>query len=95
MPALLGYMAERNAHRERWVGALVDSPVPIKLLNGESDPVSGAHLADRWDELLPHRASERLTSVGHWPQLEAPEAVIRSALAFFAAPDAAERDNPP
>jgi pimeloyl-ACP methyl ester carboxylesterase len=85
MPALLGYIAERSARRQRWVGALESSRVPIALVDGEADPVSGAHLADRWTELLPDRPLIRLPGVGHWPQLEAPGDVLAAARAFFSA----------
>ena len=83
MPALLGYMKERAARRARWVGALESSQVPVMLVDGEADPVSGAHLADRWAELLPDRPLLRLAGIGHWPQLEDPEAVTAAARAFF------------
>jgi pimeloyl-ACP methyl ester carboxylesterase len=83
MPALLGYMKERAARRARWVGALESSQVPVMLVDGEADPVSGGHLADRWAELLPDRPLLRLPGIGHWPQLEDPEAVTAAARAFF------------
>ena len=83
MPTLLGYMEERAERRDRWVGALESSRVPIMLVDGEADPVSGGHLADRWAELLPDRPVIRLPGIGHWPQLEDPEAVIAAARRFF------------
>lgn len=85
MPLLLGYIAERRACRQRWVGALESSRVPIMLVDGEADPVSGAHLADRWTELLPGRPVTRLPGIGHWPQLEAPGDVLAAAREFFTA----------
>ena len=38
---------------QRWVGALVHSRVPRRLLCGAADPVSGRHLAERYRELVP------------------------------------------
>lgn len=84
IPRLLRYMDERRANRKRWVGALERAPVPIMLVNGEADPVSGSHVADRWEALLPGRPVVRLPDTGHWPQLENPEAVIGQALSFLA-----------
>ena len=69
---LLGYMAERRRHRARWVGALTASPVPVRLINGADDPVSGAHMAARYRELVPDPDVVSLAGVGHYPQLEAP-----------------------
>ncbi len=83
MPSLLSYMRERQARRDRWVGGLQSSRVPIMLVDGEADPVSGGHLADRWADLLPDRPLVRLESIGHWPQLEDPDAVVAAARTFF------------
>jgi pimeloyl-ACP methyl ester carboxylesterase len=83
LPRILNYMEERRICRVRWVGALAASPVPLLLVNGDTDPVSGRRSADRWAELLPRHELVRLPDTGHWPQLESPEAVIVQALAFF------------
>ena len=84
MPKLLGYMAERRRHRARWVGALVDARVPLRLIDGLVDPVSGAHLVARYRELVGAADVVELPGVGHYPQVEAPDAVADAALAFFA-----------
>jgi pimeloyl-ACP methyl ester carboxylesterase len=84
MPALIGYIAERRRHRARWVGALVDSDVPIRLVCGLEDPVSGAHMVARYRELIGDADIVELDAVGHYPQLEAPERVLPAVLDFFA-----------
>ncbi len=83
LPRLLGYMAERRRHRARWVGALERSPSPLALVNGSADPVSGAHLVARWRELGLDGDITELPGIGHYPQLEAPQAVLDAALAFW------------
>jgi pimeloyl-ACP methyl ester carboxylesterase len=83
MPKLLGYLAERRRHRERWVGALQQATVPLRLINGLVDPISGAHLAARYRELVAHPDVVGLEGVGHYPQMEAPEQVLRAVLAFL------------
>ena len=80
MPQLIGYMAERRQRRERWVGALVETGVPVRLVNGLLDPISGAHMVARYRELAPHPEVVELPRVGHYPQLEAPEAVANAVL---------------
>lgn len=79
---LIGYMAERRRHRARWVGALVECDVPLRLIVGLVDPVSGAHMAERYRELVPHPDVVELPGIGHYPQLEAPEQVAQGILAF-------------
>jgi len=51
---LINYMEQRRRNRPRWVGALVDSTVPRRLICGAVDPVSGRHLAERYRELVPY-----------------------------------------
>lgn len=84
LPALLAYIEERRQHRRRWLRAMGESLQPMLLINGPEDPISGAHLAERFAELLPHAELLSLPGVGHYPQLEAPQAVLDAALDFFA-----------
>ncbi len=81
LPKLIGYMAERRTHRERWVGALQASTVPVRLINGLRDPISGAHMVARYRELISCPDIVELADVGHYPQVEAPERVAAAALA--------------
>lgn len=80
IPRLLGYMAERRQQRERWVGALQRSASPLRLICGAADPISGAHLAQRFAEVLPGSEAVLLPDVGHYPQLEAPQQVLEAVL---------------
>ena len=84
MPGLLGYLDERRRHRARWVGALIDSPVPLRLVDGLADPVSGAPMAARYRELVPRADVVGLAGIGHYPQLEAPAAVLAAVAPFLA-----------
>lgn len=80
---LINYMRDRITHRQRWVDALQQSGVPIALINGSADPVSGAHMVARYKELncrLDYLAE--LPDIGHWPQLEAATEVATQYLAF-------------
>ena len=79
---LIGYMAERRAHRERWVSALVRTKVPLRVIDGGADPVSGAHMVARYRELVPRADTVTLETIGHYPQLEDPNAVLAAFLAF-------------
>ena len=48
---LITYMSDRIQHRERWVSALQTSSIPLALINGSVDPVSGSHMVARYKEL--------------------------------------------
>ena len=81
---LITYMTDRKKHRERWVKALRESVVPIGLINGSVDPVSGAHMVERYRELVsPDHFIVELSRIGHYPQVEAPERVAEAYLRFL------------
>lgn len=76
------YVGQRRRQRERWVGALCDTAVPLLLICGLDDPVSGAQSAARFAELLPGAERVLLEGIGHYPQLEAPDRVVRALFDF-------------
>jgi pimeloyl-ACP methyl ester carboxylesterase len=79
---LIGYMAERRKFRDRWVGALQKSTVPLRVIDGMDDPVSGAHMVARYRELVPNPDVVELPGIGHYPQVEAPDAVLKAFMEF-------------
>lgn len=81
MSKLIGYMADRKRYRERWVAAL-QTDLPLRVINGPEDPVSGAHMAARLRQLVPEVDIVSLPGVGHYPQWEAPQAVCEAYLEF-------------
>lgn len=83
---LIGYMEQRRLHRERWVGALVHSCVPRRLLCGAADPVSGRHLAERYCKLVPDADVVVFEGLGHYPQLEDDTAVLEAYVEFRCQP---------
>ncbi|TNE62235.1 MAG: alpha/beta hydrolase [Alphaproteobacteria bacterium] len=76
------YMAERRRYAERWVSGLANSRLPMMLINGVEDPVSGAHAADGFEKAVPHAKVVRLPGIGHYPQVEAPETVLELVMQF-------------
>jgi len=81
---LISYMSDRKRHRERWVRALRDSVVPIGLINGSVDPVSGAHMVERYREVVSRdHFTVELATIGHYPQVEAPNEVLEAYLRFL------------
>lgn len=82
---IIHYMTERVETRERWVGALQNSSVPLRLIVGLEDSISGAHMAHRYRELIPDPDIVELPGVGHYPQVEAPKEVLAAARDFWGA----------
>lgn len=80
---IIHYMVERVETRERWVGALQNSSVPLRLIVGLEDSISGAHMAHRYRELIPDPDIVELPGVGHYPQVEAPDEVLKSVQQFL------------
>ena len=72
LPVLIRYMQERRDNRSRWVAPLEQPKMPLKLINGVLDPVSGGHAAKRFDELVPNADITWLDDVGHYPHVEKP-----------------------
>lgn len=83
MPGLIDYLRQRRQHRERWVNALVNATIPVRLIDGLVDPIAGASIVARYRELVPKPDIIELADVGHYPQVEAPDRVLDAALNFF------------
>jgi len=82
MPKLIRYIDERLAQRPRWVPAMQFTKVPMRLINGPVDPVSGEHMARRYHELIPNPDIVLLPHIGHYPQVEAPDLVLQALYDF-------------
>ncbi|MCB0487597.1 MAG: alpha/beta hydrolase [Cyclobacteriaceae bacterium] len=84
MPLLLNYLRERESYRSRWVSPLEQDIVPMRLINGVLDPVSGYHAAKRFTELVENPDVVFLDEAGHYPHVEVPEEVLEHFLQFHA-----------
>lgn len=80
---LIHYMQERKDNRERWVGAIQQANIPIRLIDGTYDPISGQHMVDRYKEIIPNPDVIELHDIGHFPLLEAPDLVLKHYLEFI------------
>jgi pimeloyl-ACP methyl ester carboxylesterase len=73
----------KKQYQLRWIKAMQETTIPMCFINGPADPNSGIAMAQRYNELIPGGYVVLLNEhIGHWPQLEAPEAVLE-ALAEF------------
>ena len=83
MPRLLQYIPQRRINRSRWVNAIVNTSLPLKVINGAADPISGLHMTERYRELVPRPKITLLDNIGHDPQVEAPVAVMEAYYLFL------------
>jgi pimeloyl-ACP methyl ester carboxylesterase len=74
---LLGYIEERVRYASRWEDAIARCDVPLRFVWGPLDPISGAHMLAELRLRRPDAAFAELAGVGHYPQLEDPDAVAR------------------
>ena len=79
---LIGYMHQRVVNKDRWIGALIDTKVPLQFINGGYDPISGRHVADYYQQTIPNPRVEVLETIGHYPQVEAPSEVLQAFRGF-------------
>ncbi|MFV3384732.1 alpha/beta fold hydrolase [Pseudomonas sp. NY15364] len=82
MHRLIRYMPERRQQRQRWVAAMQATTLPMRVIDGAFDPISGAHMVTRYRELIADADTVLLDGIGHYPQLEAPAAVLDHYLQF-------------
>ena len=69
-----------------WVAEGVNYRSTLNKGPGPLDPVSGAHLAARYRELIAGADIVSLPGIGHYPQIEAPQAVLDAFFAFHRQP---------
>lgn len=93
-PSLIRYLDERSARRERWRGATLGHPWPMRLVWGDRDPISGWDMADEVARLRPTTSAVRLEGTGHYPQVEEPARVAALALEWFAQHEPADSTLP-
>lgn len=77
---VIQYLGERDAYRDRWVGALRDTDIPLRFVVGPEDPVSGENIAVRFEQVVADPDVVRLPGIGHYPQIEAPARTLDAIL---------------
>lgn len=75
---------EKYKYLNRWVNAMQKTTIPMCYICGPFDPNSGTHMANRYEELIPNPKIYLLDKyIGHWPQLEDKENVIKCFYEFI------------
>lgn len=73
---------DRARNRERWLAALQADDVPILFINGLADPVTGIETVEHYMQVVPKPNVIKLDTIGHYPQLEAPQEIIKAVYDF-------------
>ncbi|XP_071409003.1 mesoderm-specific transcript homolog protein isoform X2 [Pithys albifrons albifrons] len=82
---VLQYLDQRKQHRDRWVGALMSTSVPLHLIYGPLDPVNPhPEFLQLYKKVLPTSTVSVLDDhISHYPQLEDPMGFLNSYLNFI------------
>ena len=54
----------------------------MRVIDGALDPVSGAHMVEHYQNLVPNPDTVLIGHVGHYPQWEAPGEVLDAFMKF-------------
>lgn len=76
---LTAYLRERVTYADRWHGAVRNWDKPLGFLWGTADPVATTAVLDGLRDLRPAAPVVELTGVGHYPQIEVPDAFAAGA----------------
>ncbi len=76
IPKLIKYLTERDTYKIRWREAIQYTNMPKRLIDGGCDPISGKHMAEFYQEIVPNADVIVLEEIGHYPQVEAPQEVL-------------------
>nr|WP_024594358.1 alpha/beta hydrolase [Pseudoalteromonas sp. TB13] len=82
MPKLISYIKQRQQNRARWVGAIINSNIPLTFIAGAEDPISGKHMIEHYKKLIPNARVQEFVELGHYPQVENPDAITQAYLNF-------------
>ncbi|NXG75496.1 MEST protein, partial [Baryphthengus martii] len=83
--SILQYINQRKKHRDRWVGALMSTSVPLHLIYGPLDPVNPhPEFLQLYMKVLPMSTVSVLDDhISHYPQLEDPTGFLNAYLNFI------------
>ncbi|HEU0190890.1 MAG TPA: alpha/beta hydrolase [Mycobacterium sp.] len=77
---LSAYLDERVRYADRWHGAIRDWTKPLGFVWGLDDPVATPNVLDGLRELRPGAPVVELPGLGHYPQIEDPDAFAEAAM---------------
>lgn len=82
MPKLIKYITQRKQNEQRWVGAIINSDIPVTFIAGEQDPISGKHMLEHYKKKVPNGRVQGVVELGHYPQIEDAKTITVAYLNF-------------
>lgn len=83
IPSILQYLRERKENAQRWTTALQTTTIPLGIINGPEDPISGIRMVNEYKRLIANPQVVVLDGIGHYPQTEAPALVVSHYAQFL------------
>uniref|UniRef100_A0A3B5ACU5 Mesoderm specific transcript n=1 Tax=Stegastes partitus TaxID=144197 RepID=A0A3B5ACU5_9TELE len=85
LDSILQYINQRFKHRDRWVGALTSTFVPLHMIYGPLDPVNPHPQFIRLYQQLVQRSTITVLDehISHYPQLEDPTGFLNAYFNFI------------
>nr|WP_125078917.1 alpha/beta hydrolase [Mycobacterium sp. P7213] len=80
---LSAYLDERVRYAHRWHGAVRDWPKPLGFVWGLGDPVATTNVLEGLRQLRPAADVVELPGLGHYPQIEDPQAFTDGVLGLL------------
>ena len=81
LPIVGRYLTERKQNKKRWEEPLFSPILPLAMINGVLDPISGKATVDRFEAKVPNGKTYRL-DLGHYTHVEGPKAVLKAFHSF-------------
>jgi pimeloyl-ACP methyl ester carboxylesterase len=82
---LIRYIEERRQNQARFTGAIESDPSPLHVVWGMDDPIAVPSMVDTLTAARPDATVVRLSEVGHYPMVEAPDRFVEAALVGLSA----------
>ena len=82
-PWVMQYLRDRLACADRLVTAITQTRIPRLLIHAPGDPIVGERMREQWQARIPEADIADLgRRLGHYPPLEAPQAVLEAFNGF-------------
>ena len=82
IPLILSYLNERKKYIKRWRAPIEHPQIPMAMINGIEDPISGNKTALFFQNLQPKSFTFFLENSGHYPHIENPKEVLKAFIKF-------------
>ena len=82
IPIIIQYLKERWIHIQRWRAPIEQPEIPMAMINGIEDPISGLETAQFFQQLQSNSQTIFIKNSGHYPHIETPDDVLTAFFKF-------------